>query len=72
MTSHLLTASLPLVFVAALIAFQRLLPPLLIAAAWALAVLIRSPVAARHFRSMLRLRIGARWDRRILGCQGGF
>jgi len=62
MTAHHFVAAAPLILVAGLIGLRRALPMLLIAAAWLAAVLTRSPVAARHFRAMLGLRLSGRRD----------
>jgi len=70
MTPHLLGASLPLLLIAGLLTFQRLLAPLLIAIAWLVALLVRSPVAARHFRAMLGLRLSGRPSHGRLGRYG--
>lgn len=56
MAPHLIAACLPLLLIAGLILFQRLLAPMLIAAAWLAAVIGGSAAGSRYFRQMLRSR----------------
>jgi hypothetical protein len=70
MNVHVAIAVLPLVLVAGLIAFQRLLTPALLAVGWIAAVMLRSPMAAAQFEAMLRQRI--RMNRRASLPQGGW
>ena len=60
MNAHLFAASLPLISIAALIAFQRCLTPMLIAFAWLMALALGSTEAARHFAAMLQTKGGRR------------